>query len=217
MVVVYGLVASAPVRAVRLVLDVVGKDYEFKDVDLTKGEHKTPEFLKINPQHNIPAIQDGDFAMNESRAILCYLASVYGDEKLYPKDPKVRAKVDQRLYFDMGSFYEALGKVMYPKMFEGKDPTAATLDRLKEVLGWVNDMVKETGYAAGTAHLTVADLAFLATYSSIAVTIANIVDLSSYTELSKWFEKVKGEVKNYEKANGEGAAQLGEFYKSKVQ
>jgi glutathione S-transferase len=52
---------------------------------------------------------DGDFTMNESRAIVAYLVNAHGAHKqdLYPLDPKVRARVDQRMYFEMGTFYLA--------------------------------------------------------------------------------------------------------------
>ena len=46
--------------------------------------------------------------MNESRAVAAYLASKYGKEgaSLYPGDAETRVRVDQRLYFDMGTFYK---------------------------------------------------------------------------------------------------------------
>ena len=58
----------------------------------------------MNPQHTIPCMKDGDFCLNESRAIATYLITKYGkDDKLYPKDVVTRAIVDQRLYFDLGN------------------------------------------------------------------------------------------------------------------
>ena len=47
--------------------------------------------------------------MGESRAIAAYLANAYGcnNQNLYPKDPKIRARIDQRMYFEMGTFYLA--------------------------------------------------------------------------------------------------------------
>jgi hypothetical protein len=66
--------------------------------------------LQLNPQHNIPVIVDGDFVMNESRAMAAYLVNAYGknNDKLYPIDPKVRAVIDQRLNFDIGTFLKAI-------------------------------------------------------------------------------------------------------------
>ena len=104
---VYGMSLSAPCRIVNMTAECLGLDYEFKVVDLMAGEHMKPEFLAMNPQHNIPTMKDGDFVMNESRAIAAYLVNKYGaDDKLYPKDAEIRARVDQRLYFDMGVFYK---------------------------------------------------------------------------------------------------------------
>ena len=98
---------SAPCRIVEMTAEVLGLEYDFKVVDLMAGEHMKPEFLAMNPMHNIPTIKDGDFVMNESRAAAAYLVNKYAkDDNLYPKDAEVRARVDQRLYFDMGVFYK---------------------------------------------------------------------------------------------------------------
>ncbi len=67
----------------------------------------------MNPQHTIPCIRDGDFVLSESRAIACYIVDCYAqDDKLYPRDPKVRAQVDHRLYFDIGTLMKSLASVM---------------------------------------------------------------------------------------------------------
>ena len=98
---------SAPCRIVTMTAECLGLEYEFKIVDLQAGDQMKPEYLAMNPQHNIPTMKDGDFVMNESRAIAAYLVNKYGaDDKLYPKDAETRARVDQRLYFDMGVFYK---------------------------------------------------------------------------------------------------------------
>ena len=124
---IHGMGGSAPCRIPYMTCEVLGLDYKMVNCDLMKGDHKTPEYLKVNsivfkmvkikvkpfqmnPQHTIPTMKDGDFCMNESRPIATYLASKYGkDDKLYPKDVTTRAIVDQRLYFDMGVFYKAFG------------------------------------------------------------------------------------------------------------
>nr|ALS05261.1 glutathione S-transferase delta-epsilon 2 [Tortanus forcipatus] len=115
---IYGMDLSAPVRIVQMTAECLGIKYNFKKVDLLAGENMTPEYLKINPMHNIPAVVDGDLNMNESRAVAGYLVNKYGkDDKLYPKDPVTRYYVDHRLYFDMGVLYKAFGDIVYPVMF----------------------------------------------------------------------------------------------------
>ncbi len=100
------------IRNVLMTLETLKIPYEFKLVNPLENDTKKPEFLKINPQHNIPVIKDGDFILNESRAITTYLASKAGNTKLYPTDVKTRARIDQRLYFEMGSFFASLASVV---------------------------------------------------------------------------------------------------------
>ena len=45
--------------------ECLGLEYNFKEIDLMKGEHLTPEYLKINPMHNIPAVVDGKQAIHK--------------------------------------------------------------------------------------------------------------------------------------------------------
>jgi glutathione S-transferase len=66
-------------------LDECGGTYDIVPVDLTKREHKTPEFLKINPAGKLPALEDGDVKVFESAAICLYLAEKFPDANLAPR------------------------------------------------------------------------------------------------------------------------------------
>ncbi len=99
-------------------------------------------------------------------------------------------------------------------MFGSGTPGDKEHDRFKEVMGWVNDFVKPTGYVAGTDHYTLADIAFAASYSTAEAT--GYFDLEPYPEAKAWFEKIKTELPNYEEANGFGAKAFGAWFKSKV-
>ena len=90
--------------------EVLGIEYEYVLCDLQEGDNFKPEYLKINPQHTVPTLNDNGFIVTESRPIATYLCDKYGkDDKLYPKDLNVRATVDSRLFFDIGTFYKAFG------------------------------------------------------------------------------------------------------------
>jgi len=207
---IYGMDISAPVRIVMLACEALGLEYELISVDLMAGEHLKPEYLKINPQHNIPSIVDGDFMLNESRAIIGYLANAYGkDESLYPKDPKARARVDQMMYFDMGQLYKSFGEIFYPIAFAGSDKIEKEkYEKLQETLGWTKGFIKETGYVACSEKCTIADLCIVATLSSICAT--GVVNLEKdYPELKNYVDKIAVEIPNYAKANGEGAKKFG--------
>lgn len=97
--ILYHNALSPPSRTALLVVRNLGLEVEVKAIDTYKGEQNTPEYLKINPLHQVPVYVDDDFILTESRAIAVYLASS-AKSKLYPTDLKKRALVDSRLYFD---------------------------------------------------------------------------------------------------------------------
>ena len=66
-------------------LDECGASYDIVPVDFTKREHKTPEFLKINPAGKLPALVDGDSRIFETVAICLYLGDKFPEAKLAPR------------------------------------------------------------------------------------------------------------------------------------
>lgn len=103
----YYFPASPPSRAVLQTIRVLELDVEIKSVDLLKGENLSPEFLKLNPMHQIPVLIDDDFVLTESRAIMAYLMNSRAPGSTwYPNDPKERALIDRLLYFDCVNFHE---------------------------------------------------------------------------------------------------------------
>merc|ERR1711879_218571 len=143
---------------------------------------------------------DGDFKLDESRPCALYLVEKYGkDSKLMPASVEARARVFHDLFFDMGSYYKAVVDCAVPVIFMGAQEVAPDkLERLQEVLGFMNEKVKKTGFASGTDHLTLSDLSYLATTSTLVA--CGITNLPK--ELNDWFIKCKAMIPDYEKANG---------------
>lgn len=72
----------------------MGLPHELVDVDLLKGTHKTPEFLRLNPFGQVPVLDDGGTVVFDSNAILVYLAARYdADGRWMPREPRGQAAV----------------------------------------------------------------------------------------------------------------------------
>lgn len=109
----YHAIGSPPSRATLMLIRKLDLKVEVILVNLAAGEQNDPEFLKLNPLHQVPVLVDGDFVLTESRAIQAYLVNKFcpGSE-LYPAEPKARATVDQRLYFDATVVFESNASII---------------------------------------------------------------------------------------------------------
>ncbi|CAL8109283.1 unnamed protein product [Prunus armeniaca] len=76
---------------VRIALNLKGLKYEYKAVNLLKGEQFSPEFTKLNPIGYVPVLVDGDIVVADSFAILIYLEDKYPQHPLLPQDLQKKA------------------------------------------------------------------------------------------------------------------------------
>lgn len=151
----------------------------------------------MNPQHTIPTIKDGDFALWESRAILGYLANKYGkDDSFYPKDPVKRAIVDQRLYFDMG-LYQRFADFCFPQIMAKAPADPEKYKKMLESYEFLNNFLEGQKYATGD-KITIADCALMASVSTFADGGASFT-LGKYPNIQRWYEDCKINVPGYEK------------------
>lgn len=105
--IIYGHEMSSVVRSVLMVAKAINLDYEYKEVDFDAGDNVTEHFLKMNPLHTVPTMDDDGLYLGESHAIGPYLIQQYGkSDDLYPRDDlRNRARIDQMLHFDNGILY----------------------------------------------------------------------------------------------------------------
>src|SRR6185503_15063176 len=88
--------ASTTCRPLMLFIAESGIPVEMQVVDLFTGEHVQPSYEAINPNKLVPVLEDGDFRLTESSAILKYLGEKSGSPA-YPKDLRERARVNERM------------------------------------------------------------------------------------------------------------------------
>lgn len=209
----YYVPASAPCRSVLLTANAVGVQLNLKYLDLSKGEHLTPEFIKLNPQHTVPTLDDNGFHLSESRAILAYLVEQYAkDDSLYPKNPKKRAVVNEMLYFDATTLYQRTLNYYVPIIFEGAEPDPSKYSKLELGYQVLDRYLEDRSWAAGD-HLTIADFSLVASVSTIAVAG---FDIAKYPNVSKWLAKAKKTIPKYEELNHAGCLKFKEMYESKT-
>ena len=102
-----------PTRSIRArwTLQELGVEFEPITVNLVAGEHRRPEFLKINPAGKLPVLVDGDLVLTESVAIVLYLAEKYPEKGLLPTDLADRAQVNRWLLFAATELEQPLWRI----------------------------------------------------------------------------------------------------------
>jgi glutathione S-transferase len=109
---------SPNVRRVRLTAAVLGLHLEEKPLDFSKGEHKSPEYLALNPNGAVPTLVDGSVVLSESRAIMQYLAAKHPESGLLPLDEQARADVTRWQFWDAAHFSPQLGTFTFEKIIK---------------------------------------------------------------------------------------------------
>ncbi|WP_069266233.1 glutathione S-transferase family protein [Paraburkholderia nodosa] len=127
----YGFAGTRSQRAL-WGLKEVDADFEFISVNLLAGEHKRPEYLRINPAGKVPVLIDGDRVIPESAAIVLYLADKYPEKALLPADLDERAQAYRWTLFAVTELEQPLWRItrhsfLYPP--EKRSPADIELAR----------------------------------------------------------------------------------------
>nr|UEN71119.1 glutathione S transferase-E5 [Glyphodes pyloalis] len=179
---------SPPARSVNMLIHLMGLDFvEPRLINPILREQDTPEMKKLNPMRTVPFIDEGDFSLGDSHAIVLYLLDKYGTaehEYLYPKDKRKRATINQRLFFDCGVVFQRLRAVMAPT-YQGRmtEMTKEVLSGIRNAYGILEAYLSETKYLADDV-MTVADVCTISTMSSLDG--LHPVDEKRYPKLKQW-------------------------------
>jgi len=189
----YQYAFSPACQKVVAVAHEVGLPLELATVELFKGEARTPAMLAKNPNGKVPILEDGDFVLWESTAMMAYLAAKAGREDLAPTTPRERAEVDRWTSWEGAHFGPAIRKVAFERVVKklaglgapdeaavklGIDEFATRASVLEHSLG-----TKE--YVCG--RLTIADFA-LAPYAALAESCG--LDFEPYPKAKAWLARM---------------------------
>ena len=172
---------------VELFLSLLGLPVERVDVDLAKGEHKTPAFLALNPFGQVPVIRDGDVTLADANAILVYLEGRYAPGQWLPREPLGAARVQRWLSVAAGplAFGPAAARVI--NLFRRPDDPAPAIARAQALLALMEGTLQLQPFLAA-AQPTLADVA---NYTYVAHAPEGGVSLQSYPAVRAWLARIE--------------------------
>ncbi|XP_061720705.1 glutathione S-transferase E14-like isoform X2 [Cydia pomonella] len=161
--------------------------FDYHHIDLFKADNKSPFYTKINQLEKVPALQVGDEVICDSHAIALYLCRTGDGQRLYPKNPITRAKVDQTLFFNASTLFP-IDSYIFTEYFRGKWPVndvkiqewRSAVDRLEHLLAdqmWL-----------ACDKVTLADLCCATTVSSLQLLVP---PLDCHIKVKQWLDRLQ--------------------------
>ena len=187
----YNVAYSGNSYKVRLLLSQLGIPYGIIEVDILKGESRTAEFLKINPNGRTPVLDDDGFVLAESNAILAYLAR---GTKFLPDDKQQFALVFQWLFFEQYSHEPYIATSRFWLQHKPDSPERAALLASKHDGGWAALKVMEDHLAKHDFFVGDYSIADIALFAYTHVADEGGFPLDDFSKIRNWIERVKAQV-----------------------
>jgi len=195
---IYYFTNSTTSRMVWLGAEDMGVQADYQEIDLAKGGQFDPAYAALNPSCLVPMLEDGDFRLTESSAILKYLAEKIGSPA-YAGDIRRRARINEVMDWFNSNLYRELGYgLVYPQVLPhhrrpGDEVQAATVawarDRCKRWLDVLDRhfLGKGVPYLCGE-EITVADY-----FGAPLISIAELIrfDYGPWPNIAAWLARMK--------------------------
>ena len=190
MITVYGYSVSGNCHKLRLLLEQLGHQYRWVELDIAEGGTRTPEYLAKNANGKVPLLEleDGRILV-ESNAILCYLAE---GTRYLPADAWLRAQALSWMFFEQYSHEPYIAVARFICGWTPLDsPRRADLPRLRErgnqALAVMEKHLQSADWFTG-ADYGIADIALFA-YTDVAH--QGGFDLGAYPQVGAWLARVR--------------------------
>jgi glutathione S-transferase len=189
----YGMTGSGNCYKPALLMHQLGLSFEWVEVDILRGESRTPEFLARNPNGKVPLLEITDngetCALAESNAMLCYLAE---GTPFLPEDRWPRAQVMQWLFFEQYSHEPYIATVRFwihylHKQDEWREKIAEASKKGHAALGVMEQQLARTPFLTGDGY-TIADIAL---YAYTHVAHEGGFSLEPYPSIRRWLGRIE--------------------------
>lgn len=186
---IYGDSASGNCLKVKWTAERLGLDYSWVEIDLMKGETRTPAFLALNPAGQVPVVVlDDGRPLAQSNAILLHLSE---GSDLIPADPYDRARMLEWLFWEQYSHEPYVAVARFRVRYEGQavdDLDPKLVARGESALQRLEDGLNSGQFLVGD-QLSLADVALVA-YTRLAG--EGGFNLSRYPKVQAWIARVEG-------------------------
>lgn len=178
---------SGHAHRARLFLSLIGASFELVEVDLAKGEHKSPEYLALDRFGQVPLLDDDGVIVADSNAIMVYAAKKFGRADWLPEDALGAARVQRWLSVAAGQIAFGPAAARLITIFGAKFNPDEVVARAHGVFALIEAELKGRNWIAAD-HATIADVAL---YSYIARAPEGNVDLSAYGDVNAWLRRIE--------------------------
>lgn len=173
---------------VRLLLSLLDIEHEIIAVDVMKGEHKTAEFLKLNPFGQIPVLIDKERVVIDAQAILVYLARKYGDESWLPNDAESLSQIVRWLSTTAGEIRQGVEAARLFHLFKVRSINIEIATKKATFILQQIDRHLEDREWLELGHLTIADIAV---FPYVALANDGKISLEPYPNIVAWCDRIK--------------------------
>jgi glutathione S-transferase len=198
---------SQPSRTCLLFCKLAGIPFEEVRINIGRAQQRSPEFRAVNPLGKVPALQDGNFDLGESGAILRFLCDTRSlADHWYPRDPRARARVCSVLDWHgstlrVGSMVTVWNRAISISLgFQGDEQLVASygLPTLKAALKTIDGVwLREGPFLAGQQRPSIADLLLSCELEQLCLldgaaqgpTMADL--LAPHTRLQAWLQRLR--------------------------
>ncbi len=185
----YDVEVSGNCYKIRLLLSLLGIDYERYAVDFYEGhEHKSDAYLALNPRGQVPVLTDGDVTVWDSQAILVYIARKHGGESWLPTDAAGLAEIMQWLAVSENEALFGLARARAIKIF-GR---AGNLEEVQALGGKGLDVLEGRLAAHDWLALGRPTIADIACFPYVALAPEGEIGIDGRPAIMGWIRRIQG-------------------------